>query len=107
MAKISNKQKYLAKPDIKEEDYVIGSEETSKGTKNFLFSDIGNFIKSFLSRSQIKSSQFGFHLLGFNKDGDAVTIPVEDFQGSLVGNLQGDYYGETITSNTFKEQDYI
>ena len=108
MSRISNTDKYPTIPDIKDEDIVLGSKGNDKKTRNFKFSDIGEFVKNFFNNSDVRlTPAFDSFLLGFTKEGKMVKLPVPEFQGTIVGNLEGNYYGDVIEENTFNDQDYI
>ena len=56
MSRISNTDKYPTIPDIKDEDIVLGSKGNDKKTKNFKFSDIGEFVKNFFNNITMDSN---------------------------------------------------
>lgn len=108
MSRIGDTNKYPDTLEINDDDIVLGSRGNDKKTKNFKLSSIGEFIKSFLNKSDVKlTPTFDSFLLGFTKDGKMTKYPVPEFQGTVVGNLEGNYYGDVIEENTFNDQDYI
>lgn len=108
MGQINNTGDYPSTPDIKDEDIVLGSKWSDKKTRNFKFSDIGEFVKNFFNKSDVRlTPTFDSFLLGFTKEGKMVKLPVHEFQGTIVGNLEGNYYGDVITEDTFNDQNYI
>ena len=106
MSRISNTTKYPI-TQIQDEDFVLGSKGQDKKTRNFKFSEIATYVRNFFNKSEVTQPVFGSFVLGFLENGSMIKIPVTEFEGSLIGNLDGDYYGDEIEENTFNEQDYI
>ena len=107
MSKVSNKNKYPAVTDPNEGDFLLGTLAAGLGTGTFSLGALALFVARHLNAvSKTDEATFVDFVLGLKSNGETIKIPVTDFTGALVGNLEGNYT-EFAPEDDINQENYL